>query len=413
MTAGDLQNFLEKAFTPGPPDGLGVAVSGGGDSMALLHLAVDWAREGGPKVAAVTVDHRLRPEAAEEARFVAETCTRLGVAHDTLVWDHGDIDGNLQDQARRARYRLIGDWARGRGLSHVALGHTADDQAETFLMELARKAGLDGLSGMRGSWIEGGIRWTRPLLAVSRRDLRAVLTARGASWVEDPSNRDDRFTRVKARRVLEALAPLGITADTLCTVAERLGQARAALVQVTAEAAAAHARTAAGAVRIPREVFLRGLSPEVARRFLVGALLWVARADYPPRSEAVDRVLCAIRDLNAVTLGGCSIRVTEDEIAVTREPRAIAGLESGTDGLWDGRWRMRGPHESGLTVRALGAEGLAQCPDWRETGHSRAALVVTPAIWRGDTLVAAPLAGRAEGWTAEIVISFGSFLIAH
>ncbi|MDW4551058.1 tRNA lysidine(34) synthetase TilS [Defluviimonas sp. D31] len=413
MTAGELQHILEKAFTPGPPDGLGVAVSGGGDSMALLHLAADWAREGGSEIAAVTVDHRLRPEAAEEARFVAGICAGLGVPHDTLVWDHGDIDGNLQDQARRARYRLIGDWARGRGLSHVALGHTADDQAETFLMELARKAGVDGLSGMRGAWTEGGIRWTRPLLAASRRDLRDILAARGASWVEDPSNRDDRFTRVKARRVLEALAPLGITADTLCMVAERLGQARAALVQVTAAAAADHVRTTAGAVRIPREVFLRDLPPEVARRLLVGALLWVARADYPPRSEAVDRVLCVIRDLKAATLLGCSIRVTEDEIAISREPRAVAGLESGPDVLWDGRWRVRGPHDSGLTVRALGAEGLAQCPNWRETGHSRAALLVTPAIWRGEALVAAPLAGRAEGWTAEIVTSFRSFLIAH
>ena len=151
MTGGDLLSILKEAFAPSLPDRLGVAVSGGGDSMALLCLAADWAAEGGPPVMAVTVDHRLRPEAADEARMVAQRFCADGwrAACDTLVWDHAKIGGNLQDAARRARYRLIADWARGRGVAHVAMGHTADDQAECVLMGLARAAGIDGLSGMR------------------------------------------------------------------------------------------------------------------------------------------------------------------------------------------------------------------------------------------------------------------------
>ncbi len=103
----------------------------------------------------------------------------------------------------------------------------------------------------------------------------------------------------------------------------------------------------------------------------------------------------------------------ETEIRIAREPKAVAGLESPTDAIWDGRWRLSGPHKADLRIRALGTEGLRKCPDWRETGHSRAALLVSPAIWRGETLISAPLAGLESGWTAEIVAGFASFILSH
>ncbi|MGB7261684.1 MAG: tRNA lysidine(34) synthetase TilS, partial [Albidovulum sp.] len=144
-----LLHVAEHAFRSETPDVIAVAVSGGSDSMALLSLfARIQARRGG-QLRAVTVDHRLRPEAADEAQAVAAFCQKINVQHDILVWDHGEITGNLQDQARRARYGLIGEWAQRSGIGHIVLGHTADDQAETFLMGLAREAGIDGLSGMR------------------------------------------------------------------------------------------------------------------------------------------------------------------------------------------------------------------------------------------------------------------------
>ena len=105
--------------------------------MALLLLALD----AGLQVRAVTVDHGLRPEAAAEAAWVGRLCAGLGVPHDTLQWQGWDGAGNLQDQARRARLSLIADWAKVAGLGAVALGHTQDDQAETVLMRLARRAG--------------------------------------------------------------------------------------------------------------------------------------------------------------------------------------------------------------------------------------------------------------------------------
>ena len=408
----DLLQVAESAFREGWPKLVGVAVSGGSDSMALLHLFARVAAHHGGIVRAVTVNHRLRPEAADEAKFVARACKALGAGHDTLVWDHREIVGNLQDQARRARYRLISEWAQAHRISHVVVGHTADDQAETFLMGLARGAGIDGLSGMRKGWEAGGVNWLRPYLNTSREELRAYLRRNGIAWVEDPSNADDRFTRVKARKVMKALRPLGITVDRLSAVTRNLAIAQDSLRVAASEGAKQIARTSAGEIVIDRAALL-ALSQETARRILVGALRWVASSDYAPRAQAISRLEDAIGRGKSSTLAGARIVVVGADIRITREPKAVADLETGTDMLWDGRWRLSGPHERGLTVRALGSDGLRLCEAWRSTGQSRAVLVVTPAIWRGETLVAAPLAGRENGWKAEIVAGFHSFLLSH
>lgn len=387
-------------------------MSGGSDSVAVLHLMTRAAPHCGWQVRAVTVNHRLRPEAAEEAAFVGRLCAELGVAHDVLVWEHGAIAGNLQDEARRARYGLIGDWGRDRGIGHVVLGHTADDQAETFLMGLAREAGLDGLTGMRREWTVGGVVFARPFLRVSRADLRACLDRRGVTWIDDPSNADEGYTRIKARRALDALAPLGITVRKIGHVVENLDLARDALNKATGEAAMTVAREAAGSLILNRTAF-DALTSEVQRRLLIKALRWVSAADYAPRAKALDRLQGAMITGKDATLSGCRIRLSDAEVRITREAKAVAGLTSATNDLWDGRWRMDGPHAPGLIVKALGADGLRLCKDWRATGFSRDALIVTPAVWQGETLIAAPLAGRTEGWTATLAAAFGLFAVSH
>jgi tRNA(Ile)-lysidine synthase len=394
------------------PARIGVAVSGGSDSMAALHLMVrageqlDWAVE------AVTVDHQLRAEAVQEAQFVADACRRLGVTHDVLRWEHGVITGNLQDQASRARYALIGEWARGRGISDVVLGHTADDQAETFLMGLAREAGLDGLTGMRPQWQDAGVGFHRPFLGTTRNDLRAYLLRNCVGWKDDPSNENDQFTRVKARRILKTLKPMGITVDKLGGTIFNLSRARQALVETVFDTAGRISDERAGEVIFDRSG-LRRASQEVIRRLLVAALRWVSGAQYAPRADAVVRLEIAVYRGRDATLSGCRIRVTDTEVRVVREPKAVASVVCSPGQLWDGRWLVEGPSAPGLEVRALGAEALRACKDWRETGHSRDALLVSPAIWRGEVLVAAPLAGFSNGWTARIDAGFSSFIISH
>lgn len=416
MTAADqsLLSLLMATFAPGPPKGLGVAVSGGGDSMALLQLLVRWRAAGGPALAAVTVDHRLRPEAAAEAAFVAGVCRRLAVPHTTLVWEGWDGKGNLPDRARRARYRLIADWAQGRGLEQVALGHTMDDQAETFLMRLARGSGVDGLSAMASRRRVHGILFVRPLMWARRCDLRAWLRTAGADWVDDPTNDDDAYERVQARRALEVLAPLGITAECLVATAQRLDMARDALNRAAHDLARIAARIEAGDVVLRRDLF--DVAPfETRARLLAHALSWIASADYRPRFAALSAAMQRIEAGKWSTLHGCLIMPRKGSYRITREAAAVPG-DGPPNAVWDGRWRVSGPEGAGVRVRALGRAGLAQLPTPRDRSVPEASLLARPALWQGDRLVAAPLAGWPNGWVAELVRGEEDFLtslIAH
>jgi tRNA(Ile)-lysidine synthase len=397
LTGGDRLVGLVRAALPAG-EVIGVALSGGGDSTALLHLCL----AAGIRVEAVTVDHRLRPDSAREAAGVAAVCAGLGVPHAVRVWEHGAVAGNLMDAARQARMALIRDWAGARGIAHVALGHTRDDQAETLLMGLARSAGLPGLSGMRARWRAGGVTFHRPLLAAGRAELRDWLSAQGLAWVEDPTNADARFARTRARQALAALAPLGIRAEGLARVAEQLAEAQAALSHLVQAAAGRHLRAEAGALQVAPALWQE--PEEVQRQLVIAALRWLTGAAHGPRAGKVARLIAAMAAGRDATLAGCRHR----RGWLMREARALGGpVPPGA--VWDGRWVVTGPAGElrGGEVRALGAAGLRACPDWRASGLPRAVLEVTPGVWRGEVLLSAPLAGRAGngsggGWSARL-----------
>lgn len=394
--------------------GLGVAVSGGGDSLALMISAAQWARDGGIPLRAVTIDHGLRPESAEEARGVAGIAAARGIAHDIVAWGRWSGQGNLQDSARRARFALIADWAARNGLSHVAMGHTADDQAETVLMRLARGAGADGLAAIPPRRSVDGVTFLRPLLDISRAELREWLTAQGQDWVDDPSNDDTRFDRIKARRALEVLGPMGLDRDALLTVAENMAEARKALKWFTYLAARDIAHTQAGDVVIARGGF-RSLPQDIQRRLLAQALCWISGAEYPPRRKPLLDMVEAALAGRGMTLHGCQLLPgnRDEPIRLTREYNAVARLRGNCELPWDGRWRFVGPaSQTPLTVAALGEAGLEQCPDWRGSGLPYASMLACPALWHGDAVVAAPLAGRAEGWRQVLARNEEDFFAA-
>lgn len=410
-----LLHFVATAFGHCPPDVIGVAVSGGSDSTALLHLMHMWAADQNITLQAVTVDHGLRKAAAEEAKGVAEFCAGFGISHTTLNWTNWDGKGNLQDQARRARYRLMAEWAQTQGIDTIALGHTADDQAETFLMRLARGSGVDGLSGMQQTRNADGVTWVRPLLLQLRQELRDHLQGHDIKWIDDPSNEDDRFDRVKTRKVLKALAPLGIDVERLAGTAQNLQMARQALAIQTQNAAADIATVQNGAVLLARQAF-NLLPPEIHSRLLSHALGWVSRAEYRPRRTALTEIQMALLMGKSSTLHGCRILVSKAEICVTREHQAVKDTVCPSDGIWDQRWEFSGPHEKGMEIRPLGEAGLAACPDWRSTDMPRASLLATPAIWQNQTLIAAPLAGLPNGWVTNALFGpdhFISCVLSH
>ena len=393
---------------------LGVAVSGGGDSMALLHLLA-----GKAELAAVTVNHGLRPEAAVEALGVTLACARLGVPHHVVDWQW-DGRGNLSDAARRGRSRLIAEWAQARGLAHVALGHTADDQAETFLMRLSRGSGVDGLSGMSQERLVKGLMWHRPLIEIRRDVLRNWLQQRGVEWFEDPTNQDAAYLRVRARAALVALAPLGITVETLSTATGLQRMASDALRDVAADAARGMARIENGDVLFDQSA-MEKKPYETQLRLLAQAIMFVSSAIYRPRLQSLADIHASLWLTNKRTLGGCILTSNRKQIRITREWQAVKNLTGDVNGIWDGRWRVSGPLSGGampdgLDVAALGLAGLAQCPDWRVAKMPRSSLLGSPAVWRGADLVAAPLAGYGAGWRAELVCGDDSFftsLLSH
>lgn len=372
--------------------------------MALLLLMHKLMSQCSGSLHAVTVDHALRAGSADEAQVVAQLCADLGVPHDILRWGDWDGRGNLQDAARRARYGLMADWAVAGDIRVIALAHTRDDQAETVLMRLGRAAGVDGLSAMSARYDRYGVTWVRPLLAIDRNALRDFLNVEGARWVEDPSNTDARFDRVKARAALEHLAPLGITVDALAQTAQHMAQARAALEHATAQVLRRIARSAAGAIVLDR-VALASEPEEIQRRAYLAALRWITNAEHAPRARALEAVLTRLIQDGSATLDGCHLRIDAEKVWIFREFQAVRSARGKVGELWDGRWCVAGP-DTHVHVAALGPDGLAACPEWRDTGIPRAALLSTPAVWSGNELIAAPvvaaLLGRPCSWRAKL-----------
>lgn len=386
---------LAPTLRAAPPGPLGVAVSGGGDSVALLLLLQG---AGMPGLAAVTVDHGLRPDSAAEAAGVATLCAGRGIPHAVLRWTGWDGRGNLQARARQARRALIAEWARGRGLGAVALGHTLDDQAETFLMRLARGSGIDGLAAMEPCARAEGLVWLRPMLGLRRADLRAFLVAEGIRWAEDPGNENADFLRVRARQALGPLAGLGLDAPRLATTAAAMARARAALEAATsALARAALEPGPAGDLRLDPGT-LAGVPREIRLRLLAAALCWVAGAPYRPRLAALEAALVAVEaglPGGGLTLHGCLLRRRRGAIQLRREPAAVAPRVPAVAGRWDGRWAWDPVDLAGFDpaeVGALGAAGLELLTERRAAGLPAEMLATTPAIWRGAHLLAAPFA---------------------
>jgi tRNA(Ile)-lysidine synthase len=275
---------------------LGIAVSGGPDSLALLLLAAA-ARPG--MVEAATVDHGLRRESRNEARFVASVCARLGVTHHLL---HAKVaaGASLQAQARTARYRVLGAWAIECDLGAVASAHHADDQAETLLMRLARGAGLSGLAATRRRRVlEPGVMLVRPVLEWRRAELGAIVAAAGLTPVDDPSNRDPRHDRTRFRGLLAEAD--WADPDRLASSARWLADADEAIEWAMAGIVADRLTVDGGAVTVDPAALPR----ELQRRLLLAAF---DRLEAPrPRGPDLDRALAGLASGKIATLSGLKL----------------------------------------------------------------------------------------------------------
>jgi tRNA(Ile)-lysidine synthase len=310
---------------------LGLAVSGGPDSLALMLLAAQWARSSGrPQLYVYTVDHGLRPEAAAEAAMVVREAEALGLPVRSLRWDGDKPTTGVQAAARTARYRLMREAMAADGVAILVTAHHLGDQAETVLMRLAHGSGIEGLRGMDSLSLVEDCDVARPLLGVRPEILREVVSEAGLGPALDPSNDDQHYERVRWRLLLPALEAMGITLERLGTFARRMDEASQAIRNAADEAYPRIVTPgAAGQVELSVMALRREPAPVAAvvlRRVL--ELVGAARERPPPLGplELLSRRLQQLEPLKGITLHGCLVSSDGEAILVTKEPprRAVA-----------------------------------------------------------------------------------------
>lgn len=304
---------------------IGLAVSGGADSLALMVLAHRWAESipFPPKLIVYSLDHRLRPEAAAEVEMVLREATHIGLEARGLVWSADKPETGISEASRAARYTLIGQAMAQDGASVLLTAHHRSDQAETVLMRMAHGSGIEGLKGMAALSQVEGVFVFRPLLDIDQKHLIALVAQEGMSAAQDPSNDDPSYERVRWRKLLPALAAEGLDGLALSRFAQRMAEADLAIGQM-ANAAFDELvdLDGFGAATISRDAFA-ALSPAIGRRLLARVLSVVGGRQKPRALGQVDRLYDSIIDNNlnrAATTLGTVTRVREKTLIISREP---------------------------------------------------------------------------------------------
>ncbi|MDA0262226.1 MAG: tRNA lysidine(34) synthetase TilS [Proteobacteria bacterium] len=406
LGAIDEVEFAELMAAVGPfgtPPRLAVATSGGADSLALCLLSARWAQRRRGAVFALTIDHGLRPAAAAEAKAVGDWLKQRRVGHWILRWTGSKPVSAIQEAARDERYRLLSNWCRDRCVAHLLLGHHRDDQAETLIIRLTRGSGLDGLAAMPLVAERDGIRYVRPVLGIARERLAATLEKWGQPWIEDPSNRDPRFTRVKVRRQLHR----GVLASAeIAGSARRIGVLRALHDDETSKfLAAAIELDPRGFCRLQLSAIKMG-DPATVRRAISRVLSCVGVGAYPIRRARIERLvheICAAGPFAARTLGGCRIVSHSQQLVVCRESGRIGPpvrLIPGRAVQWDHRYDVELSNKSPITALSVAAfarnhwfEREAEEKALARIGVAAEAIPTLPGVYQGTKLVAVPQLG--------------------
>jgi tRNA(Ile)-lysidine synthase len=360
---GRLIRAVDPALADAPPSLFLAGVSGGADSMALCLLLDRWCRTNGHRCRALIVDHGLRTESAAEASRVSGWLQARGIASDILRWSPVKPVAGVQASARAARFALMTDRARELGARGIFLAHHLEDQAETMVMRLGRDSGPDGLAGIRMRQMHAEIPVYRPLLGTPPQRLRAHCLAQAQAWVEDPSNRDRRFERVRVRQEAAGRRAAGLDAPVLHRVASAFSRLRdwsdGELAAFLRKAGQLDPR---GFARLDPAALV-GLPFPLRHKFLSGLLQSVGGGDYPPRRESLARLERWLSEGGGsrVTLAGCLVWKTEkDGIWIVREtPRGLRPRTVGAGSVlrWDGRFDVTWREDRPAWVHMLTRDG--------------------------------------------------------
>lgn len=388
---------------------LGVAVSGGPDSMALCLLAHTWTAARGGRILALTLDHGLRRTSAAEAACVHAWLVVRDIDHEILRWTGEKPRTALETKARQARYRVLSAHCHRRGVLHLLVGHHLHDQVETVVMRTERGSGAHGLAAMAAVVETSCVRVIRPLLAVSPLRLRAYLLARGQAWIEDPTNRDVAFTRARLRATPPDKIAAGQAIETTAALADQRAAERERDEVVVAALLAQHCRLHPTGFAVLEVAVLTAAPAPIVTMALARLAMTIGGKRYPPGTDALKRLQGKLDAGLAGTLGRCrwqrwTIRGARDRrakgILVCREARGLPGsaaLAANSAWTWDGRFTVRvdamdPARFGGLRLGALGEEG------WREAVRMEPALRRMGVPWQAA--LALPVLRDAQGLVA-------------
>ncbi len=308
---------------------IAAGVSGGADSLALVLRLNDWAKQNGRRIVALTVEHGLRDESAAEAQYVAKLMAEFGIEHHILPWVGDKPDTGIEEAARKARYDLLAEWCKANKVRVLATGHHLRDQAETFLLRLIRGSGVYGLSGILPVSERGGLIIVRPQLDKTPDELRGYLQERGVRWVEDPSNQNQDFLRVKVRKFLPKLAQgIGLTEERLAATAAVLAETRAFIEAEVQKIIQNQVRRWAGVGASFSIADFKKWPQEIKFHILAELLRGIGQRDYMPEAAEVLRLAEALAkpDFRGATLGGCELLVFRRQIWVLPEANRQAAV---------------------------------------------------------------------------------------
>lgn len=318
MLDEQLSKFFSNHNTIEQQEKFAVGVSGGPDSMALAHSLVDWAAANKREVYILTVDHGLREEAKQEAKMVAEWASIFpNVVHAVLNWQDDKPETAIMEAARKARYHLMAQYCQKKNIQTLFLGHHQDDQAETFLIRLAKGSGLDGLSAMGEiRAYDDHLMLVRPFLDLSKNDLVSYCDKKNIPYVQDPSNDNPDYLRPRLRQSMTVLEEEGLSTKRLAVTAKRLARVRETLDELTQAAYAACLRNNGSRCVILSYEELRKNPEEIALRVVQKSLSKMRPdKDYNVRMEKIEELFESLwhapDDFKPRTLGGCIFTLNE------------------------------------------------------------------------------------------------------
>lgn len=378
----ELEEFYELMNTVdlGTADIISVAVSGGGDSMALAYLLKHWCDNNNKSLVALSVDHGLRSASGKEAEQVGCWMAELDVEHHTLLWQGDKPTSNIQDEARAARYKLLGNWCVENQVRDLFVAHHQDDQAETFLMRLFRGSGIDGLSAMdvRAPLPFGGndgVTLHRPLLDIPKSRLIKYLKSIDKTWIEDPSNAQDKYTRIKVRELIASASIDGLNTERMAATASRMKRVKSLLDELTVEAESRFLSFDPLGYAVLDRQFCHEVHEEIALRLLSKCLKKVGGQQYGSRLSKLENLFDNLnaQDFPGQTLSGAMLFGNdEDKIVICREASVISDkiyITKPKQYMWDNRFVVDVGNRQGKILRLNGeciSELKRSIPDFNE-----------------------------------------------